>query len=256
MILAIDIGNTNIVIGCIDQDTIYFVERMSTDQGKTDLEYAIGFKTVLELYQIASDQVKACMVSSVVPPINNTIKRAIRKILGLEAIFVGPGVKTGLNITIDNPGQLGCDLVVNAVAAIQDYPTEGPLIVIDMGTATTMSVIDRKKNYIGGVIIPGIRVALDALVGRTAQLRRISLEAPKKTIGRNTIDCMKSGAILGNASMIDGMIDRIQEELGENATVIATGGLARFITEHCRHEIIFDDALLLKGLLYIYEKNR
>ncbi len=256
MILAIDIGNTNIVIGCIDRDTIYFVERMSTDQGKTDLEYAIGFKTVLELYQIDPGQIKGSMVSSVVPPINNTIQRAIRKILGIDAVFVGPGVKTGLNIAIDHPGLLGSDLVVNAVAAIQDYPTEGSLIVIDMGTATTLSVIDRKKNYIGGAIIPGIRVALDALVGRTAQLRRISLEAPRKTIGRNTVDCMKSGVILGNASMIDGMIDRIEAELGEKAVLIATGGLARFITEHCLHEIIVDDALLLKGLLYIYERNR
>lgn len=256
MILAIDIGNTNIVIGCIDREKIYFVERMNTDHGKTDLEYAIGFKTVLELYQIVPSDIEACIVSSVVPPVNNTIKRAIQKILGKEAMLVGPGVKTGLNILIDTPNQLGSDLVVTAVAAIEDYYVGKPIIVLDMGTATTLAVVDKKKNYIGGVIMPGVRVALDALVGRTAQLRRISLDAPKKTIGKNTIDCMKSGSVFGNVCMIDGMIDRIQAELGEEATIISTGGLARVITELCTHEMIFDDGLLLKGLLYIYEKNR
>lgn len=255
MILAIDIGNTNIVIGCIDKEKVYFVERMNTDHGKTDLEYAIGFKTVLELYEIVPASVEACIVSSVVPPVNNTIKRAIRKTIGKDAMFVSANVKTDLNIMMDNPNQLGNDLIVNAVAAIHDYYVGKPVIVVDMGTATTLSVVDKNKNYIGGVIIPGLRVSLDALVGRTAQLRRISLEAPQNTIGKNTIDCMKSGAIFGNACMIDGMIDRIQKEIGEQATVIATGGLARTITELCSHDIIFDDELLLKGLLYIYEKN-
>ena len=253
MILAIDIGNSNIVVGCIDKNTTYFVERLSTDSGKTDLEYAIGLKTILELYNISSTSIDGGIISSVVPPISNTIKRAVEKVIGKEPLLIGPGVKTGLNITIDNPAQLGSDLVVDAVAALHQYPV--PLIVIDMGTATTMSVINKDKKYIGGVIIPGLRVATDSLISRTSQLPKISLETPQHAIGRNTIDCMKSGAIFGNAALIDGMIDRIERELGMQATVIATGGLARFIIPHCSHKITYDDDLLLKGLQIIYNKN-
>ncbi len=253
MILAIDIGNSNIVVGCIDKNTTYFVERLSTDNGKTDLEYAIGLKTILELYNISPTSIDGGIISSVVPPISNTIKRAVEKVIGKEPLLIGPGVKTGLNITIDNPAQLGSDLVVDAVAALHQYPV--PLIVIDMGTATTMSVINKDKKYIGGVIIPGLRVATDSLISRTSQLPKISLETPQHAIGRNTIDCMKSGAIFGNAALIDGMIDRIERELGMQATVIATGGLARFIIPHCSHKITYDDDLLLKGLQIIYNKN-
>ncbi len=254
MILAIDIGNTNIVIGCIDQEQIYFVERVSTDREKTALEYAVVFKSVLELYNIDPHETEGSIISSVVPPINHAICDAVKKIIGKEPMLVGPGVKTGLNIVIDNPAQLGSDLVVNAVAALKEY--QPPLVIIDMGTATTISAVDSKGNYLGGSIIPGVRVALDSLVNRTSQLSRISLDAPKKAIGRNTIECMKSGSILGNAAMLDGMIDRFEEELGTDATVVATGGLSQFIIPHCTHEIIYDDGLLLKGLWYIYERNR
>lgn len=254
LILAIDIGNTNIVIGCIRGDEVLFTERLSTNTTHTTLEYAISFKNVLEIYQIDAKEIEGAIISSVVPPITNVIRDSIHKITDAEVLIVGPGVKTGLNILMDNPKTLGSDLVVNAVAGISEYPV--PLILIDLGTATTISVIDNKKNYIGGMILPGIRVSTDSLTSRTSQLPRIGVEEPRRLIGTNTIDCMKSGMIYGNASCLDGMIQRINRELGEKATVVATGGLARFIVPHCLEHVILDDELLLKGLKYIYYKNR
>jgi type III pantothenate kinase len=254
MILAIDIGNTNIVVGCLKEDQILFTERMSTDPNKTVLEYAIGFKTVLELYHISPGDLTGSIISSVVPPVTNTVREAIGKITHHPVMVVGPGVKTGLNILMDNPAATGADLIVNAVAAIAEYPC--PLIIFDFGTATTASVVDRKKNYIGGMIIPGLRISLDALTSRTSQLRKISLEAPKKIIGTNTIDCMKSGLLCGNAAMLDGIVERIEDELGEKATVLATGGLANLIVPLCKKDIILDDTLLLRGLRRIYLKNQ
>ena len=256
MILAIDMGNTNIVIGCVDEEKVLFEERLATDLSKTELEYVVIFKTVLELYGIEKEKVTGAIISSVVPQLVNIIKSAVYKLIKVDPMVVGPGVKTGLNILMDEPRRVGSDLIVDAVAAINNYGT--PVIVIDMGTATTMSVIDRKGNYIGGVIMPGIRVSVDSLVSRTAQLQRISLDAPDKVIGKNTINCMKSGVIYGNASCIDGMIDRLAEEMGEGLSdikVVATGGLARVILPQCRHNIIQDDELLLKGLKIIYDKN-
>ena len=256
MILAIDMGNTNIVIGCVDEEKVLFEERLATDLSKTELEYVVIFKTVLELYGIEKEKVTGAIISSVVPQLVNIIKSAVYKLIKVEPMLVGPGVKTGLNILMDEPRRVGSDLIVDAVAAINNYGT--PLIVIDMGTATTMSVIDRKGNYIGGVIMPGIKVSVDSLVSRTAQLQRISLDAPDRVIGKNTINCMKSGVIYGNASCIDGMIDRLAEEMGEGLSdikVVATGGLARVILPQCRHNIIQDDELLLKGLKIIYDKN-
>ena len=252
MILAIDMGNTNIVIGCIDNEKTYFVERMSTDTSKTELEYVIGFKTVLELYHIELSQMEGAIISSVVP---HVISSAVEKTVGCKPYIVGPGLKTGLNILMDNPRTVGSDLIVDAVAAVKEYGA--PCIIIDMGTATTLSVVDKKGNYIGGMILPGVRVSVDSLVSRTAQLPHISVEAPKRLIGRNTIDCMKSGMIYGNASCVDGMIRRIKKELGrEDMTVIATGGLAKVIIPHCEETIIYDNELLLKGLRLIYEKNQ
>ena len=253
MILAIDIGNTNIVLGCIDNRNILFTERISTDQQKTDLEHAISVKTVLELHNIKPSCISGAIIASVVPPITSLISSAVKKIPGCTAMVVGPGIRTGLNILMDNPASVGADLIVGAVAAIAEYPC--PLIIIDMGTATTFAVVDEKKNYIGGMILPGIRVSLDSLTSRTSQLPRISLDPPKRLIGRNTIDSMKSGILYGNASCIDGMTERIMDELGMRTTVIATGGLAETITPLCRQDIILDNELLLKGLLLIYEKN-
>ena len=253
MILALDIGNTNIVIGCMEKDRAYFVERVSTNSSKTELEYVVDFKTLLDLYQIKMENITGCIVASVVPPLNNIVTAALKKLLHVSPLLVGPGIKTGLNILMDNPGQLGSDLVVNAVAGLHYYGA--PIIMIDMGTATTISVVDNMKNYIGGMILPGVRVSLDSLVNRTSQLPRISLEAPKKIIGKNTIDCMKSGIIMGQASCIDGMIERIWDELGYQAQVVATGGLAGCIVPYCKKKIVHDDELTLKGLEIIYRKN-
>jgi len=254
MILAIDIGNTNIVIGCIDENKTYFVERLRTDASKTALEYALDLKNVLELYGITLKDLHGSIVASVVPPVSTTIRQAIEKVTGQQPLMVGPGVRTGLNIKVDNPASVGADLIVAAVAAVRDYPA--PLIIIDMGTATTMTVVDRNGNYIGGVIIPGLQVALDSLVNRAAQLTKISLDVPARIIGKNTLNCMQSGSLYGTAAMIDGMIDRMEDELGEPATVIATGGLAKFVMPLCKRQIQMDDGLLLKGLWIIYQKNR
>lgn len=253
MILAVDIGNTNIVIGCIEQEKIYFVERVSTDISKTELEYVVQFKTLLDLYRIKVEEITGSIIASVVPPLNNIIKSAMGKLLNGSPLVVGPGVKTGLNILMDNPGQVGSDLIVNAVAGLKYYGA--PIIIIDMGTATTISVVDEKKDYVGGMILPGVKVSLESLVNRTSQLPRISVEAPKKIIGKNTIDCMKSGIVMGQASCLDGMIERIWEELGYQAPVVATGGLSGSIVPYCKKEIICDNELTLKGLDIIYRKN-
>ena len=254
MILAIDIGNTNIVIGCIDKKKTYFIERLSTVRTKTELEYAIDIKTVLDIYQIDYDAIEGGIISSVVPQITNIAKLAAEKIIKKNVMVLGPGIKTGLNILMDQPSSLGADLVADAVAGIAEYPV--PLIVIDMGTATTVSVIDEKKNYIGGMILPGMRVALDALTSRASQLSGISLEVPKRVIGKNTIDCMKGGVLYSNAGALDGIIERMEEELGQKTTVVATGGLAKKIVPLCKKEVILDEDLLLKGLLVIYQKNK
>ena len=253
MILAIDIGNTNIVLGCIDNNKTYFIERLSTIKTKMELEYAIDIKMVLDLHGIDAGKLEGAIVSSVVPQITNVVKEATEKILKKKTLVVGPGVKTGLKIMMDNPAQLGSDLVADAVAGIDGY--EPPLIIFDLGTANTVCVVDSNKNYIGGMIYPGIYTSLNALTANASQLSGISLEAPKRIIGKNTVECMKSGVIYSNAACMDGIIERLEEELGQPATVIATGGLAKKIVPHCRKKIILDDELLLKGLLVIYNKN-
>ena len=248
MILAIDIGNTNIVVGCIDKEKIYLTERISTIRTKTELEYAIDIKTINRA------DIEGAIISSVVPQITFAARLAVQKILKKDAMIVGPGVKTGLNILLDNPGEMGADRVADAVAALAQYPV--PLVIVDMGTATTISVVDDKKHYIGGMILPGVQISLDALTSRASQLSGISIEEPKKIIGKNTVDCMKSGILYGNAAAVDGIIDRIEEELGQKVTVIATGGMSRKIVPHCKREMILDGDLLLKGLQIIYDKNK
>ena len=254
MILAIDIGNTNIVLGCMEEGKCIFVERLSTVRTKTELEYAIDIKNVLDIYHIKRSELKGGIISSVVPQITTVVKLAVEKILGGEALVVGAGIKTGLNIRIDNPAQLGSDLVVDSVAAIAEYPA--PMLVFDMGTANTVCVIDKNKNYIGGMIYPGIGVSLDSLTANASQLGGIGIEAPGHIIGKNTVECMKSGVIYSSAAAIDGIIDRLVEEMTGDVTVIATGGLAKKIVPFCRRKIILDDNLLLKGLAVIYRKNR
>ncbi|MBQ4242505.1 MAG: type III pantothenate kinase [Lachnospiraceae bacterium] len=254
MILALDMGNTNIVVGCIDSHgKLYFTERISTDMNKTELEYAVLLKTIMELNFIDGDKIEGAIIASVVPPLTHVLKMALRKFLNCEPMVVGAGLKTGLNIRLDDPSTLGADLVVDSVAAMNIYGV--PDIVIDMGTATTITVTDSNSTYIGGAIFPGVNVSVEALAAGTSLLPRVSLGAPKKQIAANTMDAIKSGIIFGEASRIDGMIDRFEKELGYEATVIATGGLASVIVPHCRHKIINDPDLMLKGLKIIYDKN-
>ena len=254
MILAIDMGNTNIVIGGIDDEKTYLVERVTTNHGKTDVEYAVNIKSILEIHNISVSAISGAILSSVVPPLNSTILSAVKKICGFEPMLVGSGMKTGLNIIMDNPKTVGSDMIVDAVAAIREYPC--PIIIIDMGTATTMSVVDCKGNYIGGVILPGLKVSLDSLSGKAAQLPYISLGMPDKVIGKNTIDCMRSGIMYGSAAMLDGIIDLMEQELKATPSLVATGGLAKIVTPLCRHSIAYEDDLLLKGLLILYNKNK
>lgn len=255
MIIAVDIGNTNIVLGCAENNRILFRERIATNQTATDLEYAVKIRAALDMNGINFGTIDGAIISSVVPSVTNTVKAAIVKLTGVKVMVVGPGIKTGLSIMIDNPAQLGSDLVVDAVAGIQEYPV--PLIIIDMGTATTLSVIDKNRSYLGGMIMTGMAVSTDALISRTAQLPKIAFDPPKKTIGTNTVDCLKSGIMFSNACAIDGLIERIEEELGEKCTVVATGGLSGVVIPLCRRsDIILDDILLLKGLMIIYNKNQ
>ena len=209
MILAIDIGNTNIVIGCMEGDKCSFIERLSTVRTKTELEYAIDIKNVLDIYQVDPAALQGGIISSVVPQITKIFQLAAEKILKKEILIVGAGIKTGLNIRMDNPASLGGDLVVNAVAGIKEY--EAPMLIFDLGTATTVSVIDKDRRYQGGMIYPGVGVSLDSLTARAAQLSGISLEAPEHLIGKNTIECMKSGVIYSSAAAIDGIIDRMKD---------------------------------------------
>ena len=254
MILAIDIGNTNIVIGCIEERKCVFVERLSTVRTKTELEYAIDIKSVLDIYHIRRDDLDGGIISSVVPEITTVAKLAVEKILKKEPLVVGAGIKTGLNIRIDNPAQLGSDLVVDSVAALAEYTA--PMLIFDLGTANTVCVIDKNKNYIGGMIYPGIGVSLESLTAHASQLGGIGLEPPEHIIGKNTVECMKSGTLYSAAAAIDGLVDRLCDELEGDVTVIATGGLAKKVVPYCRRKIILDDDLLLKGLAVIYRKNK
>lgn len=254
MILAIDIGNTNIVVGCFENDEIVFSERVSTNHKATDMEYATTISMVLHIHGYNSSQLTGAIISSVVPDVTNTVKRAIEKYTKLtDVLVVSPGIKTGLVIHIDNPAQLGSDLVVDAVAGINHYPV--PQIIIDMGTATTFSVINKQKQYIGGLITCGMGISADTLTKSTSQLSKVAFDTPKKVIGTNTVDCIKGGIMLSNACAIDGLVDRIEDELGEKCTVIVTGGLAETVVPLCKKNVILDNDLLLKGLMIIYNKN-
>ncbi len=253
MILAVDIGNTHVCVGTLDGLETKQMYRLQTNIGRTDSEYAVLMHQLISLTGMDKQQYEGAIISSVVPQLTSVLKRAIKLVTGCDAIVVGPGVKTGLNIRIDDPGSLGADLVVGAVAALHKY--DPPLILVDMGTATTMSVIDGKGCFLGGAIMAGVNLSLNALNSGTSQLPKIDLHNPGKVIGSNTDDCMKSGAVYGTACMIDGLIDRVEKELGEKATVLGTGGLAPVILRHCTHKILLEDDLLLLGLGVIYEKN-
>ena len=254
MLLAIDIGNTNIVIGVIREDEILFKARIATDRLRTSDQYGVEMLNLLQMFHISREEITDCIISSVVPPVFNSVYTGVVKLIGKQPLVVGPGLKTGLNIHVDTPSQVGADRIVAAVAALAEYTA--PLVLIDMGTATTLEVVEPENVYKGGVIFPGVMVSLDSLTSRTAQLPGISLDKPKHVIGKNTVDCMRSGAMYGTAAMLDGLIDRIAEELGHSSTIIATGGIAQFIIPLCKHEIILEKELLLKGLNVLYKKNK
>ena len=253
MILAVDIGNSNIVIGGVEGEQILFEARIRTDSTKTSDEYCVDLKIILDVHKVKSESVEGSIISSVVPQVLNSMKTAIKKLTGKTSLVVGPGLKTGLNIQIENPGQTGADLVVGSVAALRAH--KPPMIVVDMGTATTMVVLDKSGALIGGSISPGVKISLDALTDRTALLPGLQLDQPKKAIGRNTIDCMRSGIMMGAACMLDGMVERMEAELGYKTTVVATGGIAKFIVPMCRTPIIYEKDLLIKGLVALYRDN-
>ena len=254
MLLAIDVGNTNATVGCVDGGEVRCLFRMASDISKTEYEYASAMYNILNFNGVSCDIFTGAIASSVVPPLTSVFKRAAGIITGFEAVIVGAGIKTGLNILIDDPAQLGSDMVAAAVAARAAY--EPPVIVVDMGTATKLFVLNEKGGFIGGAIYPGVALSMNALSSGTSQLPKVPIEAPKKCVSANTIDCMKSGAIFGSASMIDGMVERFEREMGRTANVVATGGLADGIYQHCNRDIIYDPHLILRGLEIIFDKNR
>lgn len=255
MILTIDIGNSNIVVGGFNKGgELMFCSRLATDKARTEDQYAIEIKDILRLYDTRENAFSGAIISSVVPPLTNTLSAAAQKLIGKTPMILGPGTKTGLDIKIDNPAVLGSDIVANSVAAINKYPK--PLITIDMGTATKISYISKNGAFQGCAIMPGVRIAIDALSERTAQLPFVSIEASKSVLGTNTIDSMRSGVVFGAASMIDGMIERIRDEKGAVKAIVSTGGLSEEITKNCKNNIIHDSNLLIEGLYLIYNKNQ
>lgn len=254
MVLTIDIGNTNIVLGGFSGDKLTFVARLATNANKTEDEYATKIGSILRLYGIDKSEIEGAIIASVVPPLNLVMKQAVQMAFEVTPIMVGPGIKTGINLHCDNPASVGADLICACVATHHIYGS--PSLIIDMGTATKLMVMDKAGAFCGASIIPGVNIGLKALASGTAQLPQISLEAPPSVLGKNTVDCMRSGVVFGNACMIDGMIDRFNEAMGETLKVYATGGLASTILSHCTHEITLDSDLVLKGLYILYQKNK
>ncbi len=253
MVLAIDVGNSNITLGGFTGDELSFVARIATDTSATEDDYAARILSVLELYKIDKALIRGAIIASVVPELDGIIKLAVSFLLGVEPLTVGPGIKTGISIRCDSPASVGADLICASVAAHFIYGS--PSLIIDLGTATKMTVVNKSGAFIGTSIIPGVMMGLRALSTETAQLPRVSLEAPSSVIAKNTPDCMKSGAVFGNASMIDGMIERITEEVGGELSVYITGGYAPVVLPHCRKTMVHDEHLVLKGLNIIYKKN-
>ena len=253
MILAVDVGNTNIVLGCIDGKDIRHTLRVRTAPGITEAECAIQLRSLFAFYGLDASGFEGAILSSVVPAVTEPLRRAIERVTGVKCLVVGPGMKTGLNLRVDDPGTVAGDLVVGAVAAIHEYGT--PVIVMDLGTATTITLVDRGNSFRGGAILPGVRLSYRALSAGASLLPEISIEPPAHCIATNTVDCMRSGAVFGTAATLDGMIDRMEAELGETCALVATGGLASSIIPCCTHKIACDDDLLLKGLRVLWEKN-
>lgn len=257
MILTIDVGNTNTTFGCFDEDgELVFESRISTDIYRMEDQYAVSLADILRLYDIDRKSVSGAVLSSVVPPVTAQIKPAVEKICKCRVMTVGPGLKTGLNIKIDEPASLGADIAAVAVGAKEYYPL--PAIVVDLGTATKVLAVDKTGAFIGGIIAPGLKISAEALSAKTAALPLIGVsgEPLKRVIGTNTIDCMRSGLLFGHAFMLDGMIEGFEKEIGEKCTVVATGGFSSVIKPLCKTDFVLDENLILKGLLAIYRKNR
>lgn len=256
MILAIDLGNSNVTFGCLDEETgeIFFEERIHTDFQFTSVEYAVQIKTIMDIRGVKADDITGCILSSSVPPVTRQVRNASEMILKKPTIVVGPGIKTGVDIKIDDPAALGPDLLVGAVAGMNEYGS--PLILIDMGTATTISVIDDQKRFMGGMIMPGVKVSVKGLTANAAHLPDIAIEMPGKLINGTTVGAMQSGIIYGHASGIDGMVERIWNDLGYKTAVVATGGFAKTIIPCCKTDIVIDSELLIKGLRILYNKNK
>lgn len=252
MVLTIDIGNTNITLGVFDGDKIALVSRLATQRDRTPDQYAIDFINILSLHKIELSEVEGASLSSVVPELTNVIIDALETMLP-KIIVLAPGVKTGLNIAIDDPAYLGADLAAGAIGAMTNYPL--PALVIDLGTASKIYAVNENNTFLGGMIAPGIEISLNALTSTSSQLPSIALNAPSKVCSTNTVECMQSGVVFGTACMIDGMLDRMIDELWQPATIVATGGLSSFIVKECKHEIVYDKNLILKGLLEVYKKN-
>jgi len=253
MILTIDVGNTNVVLGCVEDGVVVSRSRLATNTSDLPNDYAMKMRQSFAFDSIDYHEFEGAILSSVVPQVNRAIRSAVRKLTGLECIIVGAGIKTGVNVKIDDPGTLAGDLITGTVGALSMY--KPPIIIVDMGTATTIVAVDKDGAYIGGAIVPGVNLSFEALSQGTSLLPNISIEAPRKCIATNTVDSMKSGAVFGTAAMIDGMIERMEEELGQSATVVATGGLSGGIIPYCKHEIKHEPDLLLKGLAILYHKN-
>lgn len=254
MILAVDVGNTNTVLGCVEGGTIGHTLRVRTLPGATEAEFAIQLRSLFSFYGLDAAGFEGAILSSVVPSVTEPLRIAIEQLTGVKCLIVGPGLKTGLNLRVDDPGTVAGDLVVGAVAALHFYGA--PVIVMDLGTATTITLIDGERAFRGGAILPGVKLSYRALSAGASLLPEIAIEPPKKVVSTNTVDCMRSGAVYGTAATLDGMIERMEAELGEKCAHVATGGLAKYIVPCCREEIVCDDDLLLKGLAVLWEKNR
>ncbi len=257
MILAIDVGNTNTQFGAFDEeDRLVFESRIATNLFRMEDEYAVTLTDILKLYNVDARSIDGAVMSSVVPPVTVQLKPAVEKVCGCRVRIIGPGLKTGLNIKIDEPASLGADMAAVAVGAKEKYPL--PAIVADLGTATKILAVDKTGAFIGGIIAPGVKISAEALAAKTAALPLIGIsgEPIKKVIGTNTIDCMRSGLLNGAAFMLDGFVERFEREIGEKCTVIATGGFSSVIKPMCRTDFILDENLILIGLLEIYKKNK
>ena len=252
MLFCIDIGNTNIVIGIYQNEKLIESFRLQTDIYQTIDEYGIKISQVISTLNISKEDVEGIIVASVVPQLDKTIERAFEKYLGKKAIFVGPGIKSGINIKLDNPKQLGADILVGAVGAVNKY--QAPVITIDMGTAITICYVNSNKELLGGIILPGIKTSFNALFKKASKLEEVGIEKPKNVVGRDTVSSIQSGMVYGMASTIDGLIRKVKEENGD-AKVIITGGESRFILNVLEENIIYDENLLLDGLKVMYYKN-